>query len=56
MTGIQLRTWRHLHNHTQSSLADALGLRRLTIIRWESSTGDIPLLASLAIKWLDYIA
>jgi len=53
MTAQELRQWRTEHGYTQQGLADALGVIRLTVTRWESGTRAIPTFLELALQSLD---
>lgn len=52
MTPEDLKEWRMKHGYTQQGLADALGVIRLTITRWENGARAIPKLLELALRTL----
>lgn len=52
MTGSELNEWRVGRGYTQAALADALGVDKLTISRWELGERGIPALLPLALKGL----
>jgi transcriptional regulator with XRE-family HTH domain len=53
MTPEDLKTWRKQHGHTQQSLADALGVIKLTVGRWETGARHIPSFLHLALDALE---
>lgn len=50
MTGEQLSSWRNYHQLTQQQLADALGVIRETVARWETGARPIPSYLGLALE------
>jgi transcriptional regulator with XRE-family HTH domain len=52
MTGKELIEWRKLHDLTQKELADLLGVRNMTVYRWECEMRSIPPLLPLALEAL----
>ena len=53
MTPAELKTKRNAMGLSQQSLADWLGVNRVTIARWEIGTRDIPPFLHLALQALD---
>jgi transcriptional regulator with XRE-family HTH domain len=53
MTGEDLLRWRKRHGLTQKELADLLGVRNMTIYRWECGMRSISPYLHLALKALD---
>ena len=54
MTPEQLKQWRQSNGYTtQKSLADVLGVDRVTIARWETGARDIPSFLHLALRCLE---
>jgi len=53
--GRQLRGWRKRHELTQQGLADRLGVRVLTVIRWEAGLHPQPGYLGLALERLDQV-
>jgi transcriptional regulator with XRE-family HTH domain len=52
MTPTELRAWRMRHNLRQSDLAKLLGVRTLTVLRWENAQIGIPPYLALALETL----
>ena len=52
MTGKELQTWRVNNGYSQSQLAKALGVIKLTVSRWEREDREIPSFLHLALKAL----
>ena len=50
MNGEQLSSWRTYHQLTQQQLADALGVDRVTLARWETAQRAIPSYLGLALE------
>jgi DNA-binding transcriptional regulator YiaG len=48
----ELIDWREKHNLSQSALANALGVTRFCVNRWESGSRKIPAFLHLALKCL----
>jgi transcriptional regulator with XRE-family HTH domain len=48
----ELRAWRKEQGLTQQALAEALGVKKLAVSRWERGERGIPALLSLALKGL----
>jgi transcriptional regulator with XRE-family HTH domain len=53
MTGEDLFRWRKRHGLTQKELADLLGVRNMTIYRWECGMRSISPYLHLALEALD---
>lgn len=54
MTGAQLKKLRATIGQTQEQLGNLLGVRRLTVIRWEAKEGEhIPQRAALAASAIE---
>jgi transcriptional regulator with XRE-family HTH domain len=53
MSGEDLLRWRKRHGLTQKELADLLGVRNMTIYRWEWGMRSISPYLYLALKALD---
>lgn len=53
MTKEELKTWRKDKGLSQAKMAHLLGVRVMTISRWELGTRSIPTLLSLALKGLE---
>jgi len=53
MTPEQLRQWRDSNGYSQQRLADALGVFRETIARWETGVREIPSFLHLALGKLE---
>lgn len=53
MTGKELIEWRKRHDLTQKALADMLGVRNMTVYRWECGMRSIPPLLPLALEALE---
>jgi transcriptional regulator with XRE-family HTH domain len=53
MTGEDLLRWRKRHGLTQKELADLLGVRNMTIYRWECGMRSISPYLHLALKALE---
>jgi DNA-binding transcriptional regulator YiaG len=51
---MQLRNWRKQWGLTQGQLARLLGVRLITVARWEWGTRRIPPFLYLALKALEY--
>ncbi len=47
-----LKNWRLDNNYSQSQLAKALGVIKLTVSRWETGKREIPSFLHLALKSL----
>jgi transcriptional regulator with XRE-family HTH domain len=54
MTGDELIRWRKRHGLTQKELADLLGVRNMTIYRWECGMRSISPYLHLALEALEY--
>jgi transcriptional regulator with XRE-family HTH domain len=50
MTGPQLRALRDSAGYTQQELADALGVDRVSVNRWEQGARTIPLAIAIAVE------
>jgi transcriptional regulator with XRE-family HTH domain len=50
MKGTELKTLREKLDLTQESLAKRLGVKRLSVIRWETGKTAIPTTVELALK------
>lgn len=37
MNKFTIKQWRQLHNHTQQSLADVIGVSKITVWNWENA-------------------
>jgi DNA-binding XRE family transcriptional regulator len=53
MTNREFKTWRKAHGFSQGKLAKALGVRSMTVARWEWGTIRIPALLPLALEALE---
>ena len=53
MTGENLLKWRKRHGLTQKELADLLGVRNMTIYRWECGMRSISPYLHLALEALE---
>jgi DNA-binding XRE family transcriptional regulator len=53
MTPEQLKQWRAKHGYTQQRLADALGVFRESIVRWETGVRNFPPFLHLALRCLE---
>jgi DNA-binding XRE family transcriptional regulator len=53
MTPDDLKIWRKQHGYTQQRLADALGVIKLTVGRWETGDRHIPSFLHLALGKLE---
>jgi len=53
MTGEDLLKWRKRHGLTQKELADLLGVRNMTIYRWECGMRSISPYLHLALEALE---
>jgi len=53
MTPEQLKQWREKHGYSQKKLADALGVFRETVVRWETGVRGIPSFLGLALEALE---
>jgi DNA-binding XRE family transcriptional regulator len=53
MTGEELIKWRKWHGLTQKELADLLGVRNMTIYRWECGMRTISPYLHLALETLE---
>ena len=53
MTNHELRSWRLAKGLTQARLAEALGVRSMTVARWEWGALRIPALLPLALEALE---
>jgi transcriptional regulator with XRE-family HTH domain len=53
MTGDELIRWRKRHGLTQKELADLLGVRNMTIYRWECGMRSISPYLYLALEALE---
>jgi transcriptional regulator with XRE-family HTH domain len=53
MTGEDLLRWRKRHGLTQKELADLLGVRNMTIYRWECGMRSISPYLNLALEALE---
>jgi DNA-binding transcriptional regulator YiaG len=49
----EVRAWRKARSLSQQKLADLLGVRWLTVQRWEAGTSGIPPYLHLALKQLE---
>jgi transcriptional regulator with XRE-family HTH domain len=54
MTGEDLFKWRKRHGLTQKELADLLGVRNITIYRWECGMRSISSYLHLALEALEH--
>jgi DNA-binding transcriptional regulator YiaG len=54
MTNRDLRNWRTRWGLSQGKLAKALGVRSMTVARWEWGTIRIPALLPLALEALEH--
>lgn len=52
MTPTELKAWRQAHDHTQTTLAVALGVAISTVARWEIGQREIPSYLDLALDEL----
>jgi len=53
MTTDDLKAWRKQHGYTQQRLADALGVIKVTVYRWECGDREIPSFLHLALEALE---
>lgn len=53
MKAKELQQWRVKNKRTQQSLADALGVHRVTVAKWEAGMTEIPHFLALALKGLE---
>jgi transcriptional regulator with XRE-family HTH domain len=53
MKGQKLIEWRKRHKLTQRELAEMLGVRSMTVYRWECGLRSIPPLLPLALEALE---
>jgi transcriptional regulator with XRE-family HTH domain len=53
MKGKELKAWRIRSKMTQQALADALGVHRVTVAKWEAGMNEIPHYLHLALKGLE---
>jgi DNA-binding XRE family transcriptional regulator len=54
MTNQEFKSWRTRWGFSQGKLAKALGVRSMTVARWEWGTVRIPALLPLALEALEY--
>jgi DNA-binding transcriptional regulator YiaG len=54
MTNRDFKNWRTRWGFSQGKLAKALGVRSMTVARWEWGTIRIPALLPLALEALEY--
>jgi DNA-binding transcriptional regulator YiaG len=54
MTNQDFKNWRTKWGLSQGKLANALGVRSMTVARWEWGTIRIPALLPLALEALEY--
>ena len=54
MTPADLKTARERLALTQLQLAEALGVHRIAVVRWESGARKVPSMLRLALKALEY--
>lgn len=53
VTPDELKKWRELNGYTQETLAEALGVIKMTVSRWERGVRHIPSFLHLALRWLE---
>ena len=53
MTKEELRSWRDNTGYSQGQLAKALGVKVLTVSRWETGTRNVPSFLHLALRQLE---
>ncbi len=53
MTKEELKQWQKINGHTQQTLANALGVHRTAIARWETGAREIPSFLHLALRCLE---
>jgi transcriptional regulator with XRE-family HTH domain len=53
MTPEELKTWRKQEGYTQQRLADALGVTKVTVGRWETGVRHIPSFLALTLRALE---
>lgn len=54
MTNLEFKNWRAKWGLSQGKLAKALGVRSMTVARWEWGTIRIPALLPLALEALEH--
>ena len=54
MEGVELKAWRKKWKITQEELAEALGVYRVSVNRWERGVRSIPSFLPLALEALDH--
>lgn len=54
MTNLEFKNWRLKRGLSQGKLAQALGVRSMTVARWEWGTIRLPALLPLALEALEH--